>query len=97
MAINITDISKVQKLVSPTGRNPVSNEGKTTADQTTAIDKVTITETATNLKRALQSLSNGSVVDSKRVEQLKRAIDDGVYKTDSSKIASKLVRFENDM
>lgn len=97
MTINITDISKAQKLVPSTGKNPVSHKGRATPDPTTSMDKVTITETATKLKHALKSLSDGQVVDSKRVEQIKHAIDDGRYKIDTLKIASQLIRFEKDL
>jgi negative regulator of flagellin synthesis FlgM len=61
------------------------------------MDKVTITETATKLKHALKSLSDGQVVDSKRVDQIKHAIDDGRYKIDTLKIANQLIRFEKEL
>ena len=79
------------------GRNVSSNQSKTHSSQVASKDKVTITETASSLNQMLETLSEQTVVDRKRVAQIKLAIDDGSYNIDALKISQKLIRFENDL
>jgi negative regulator of flagellin synthesis FlgM len=57
-------------------------------------DRVTITRVSIDLKNALDSLSDVPVVDAKRVEEIKNAIQQNTYKIDSSKVAQKMMQFE---
>ena len=57
-------------------------------------DRVTLTET---VQRLLESAGNdrGAPVDSKKVAEIRAAIENGTYRIDSRKIAEALVAFDN--
>ena len=59
-----------------------------------ALDTVTVTETAQQLRRLEKILTNQPVVDLQRVESIRKQISRGAFETDSSRVADKLVRFE---
>ena len=96
MAMNINDTSNIQKVMLVKGKNVIPNRIKAHSNQVDSTDKVTITETASSLSQMLETISEQTVIDRKRVEHIKRAIGDGSYKIDALKIAQKVIRFEND-
>jgi negative regulator of flagellin synthesis FlgM len=57
-------------------------------------DKVTITRVSIDLQNALDSLSDVPIVDAKRVEEIKSAIQQNTYQIDSSKVAQKMMQLE---
>ena len=57
-------------------------------------DSVKLTELAARLRDLGNSVENQPVVDRQRVEQLKKAVNEGSYKVDSQAVASKLASFE---
>ncbi len=58
-------------------------------------DTVSLSESAKQLERLGNSVTASPVVDTQRVEQIKQAINNGSYKIDPTKIADKLMQFEN--
>ena len=56
--------------------------------------EVSITSTAALLARLEQALGTQAPVDQKRVESISRAIADGSYKVDATKVASGLMQSE---
>ena len=54
-------------------------------------DKVELSEGSSLLQRVEEALNNVSVVDAKRVEEVKQAISEGRFRVDSSVVADKLM------
>jgi len=57
-------------------------------------DRVTLSATATRLSDLTTTVSGQPVVDSNRVEQIRKAIQDGSYKVDAQLIADRLSAME---
>ena len=62
-----------------------------------ASDAVSITDTATNLKRIEAGLSQQPEVDRARVEAVRERVESGNYKVDANEVAQKLLRLEQDL
>lgn len=60
-----------------------------------ALDTVTVTDTAQQLRRLEKTLTNQPVVDLQRVESIRKQISRGSFETNPSRVADKLVRFED--
>ena len=58
-------------------------------------DTVSLSENAVQLGKLESSSAAAPIVDTQRVEQLKKAINDGSYVADPVKIADKLMQFES--
>lgn len=97
MAININDATNTHKVMPVRGKNVDPSRSKELSSQGNSTDKVTFTEAASSLSQMLESIPDQSPIDTKRVEQIKRAIADGNFKIDSIKIAQRLMRLENDL
>ena len=54
-------------------------------------DKVELSEGSSLLQRVEEALNNVSVVDTERVEAVKRAISEGQFRVDSSVVSDKLL------
>jgi len=57
-------------------------------------DTVSLSDNAVQLGKLENTLVSTPVVDTKRVEQVKQAIQDGSYEVDPKKVADKLMQFE---
>lgn len=53
-----------------------------------------LTQTVTQIKGAENSLTNLSVIDDQKVEQIKKAIREGAYQVDAEYTAGKLIALE---
>jgi len=60
-----------------------------------ALDTVTVTDTAQQLRRLEKTLTNQPVVDLQRVESIRKQISRGSFATNPARVADKLVRFEH--
>ena len=83
----------------PTGNGnaPANNDANTVTTgsvPTGSQDTVSLTGTAQHLRRLEEGLAQQPVVDTQRVEATKRAIEDGSYQIDPSRIASKMMDLE---
>lgn len=58
-------------------------------------DTVSLSDNAVQLGKLENSVVSTPVVDAKRVEQVKLAIQDGSYEVDPKKVADKLMQFES--
>lgn len=56
---------------------------------------VSLTDTAAKLRQLEAQIANQPVVDTQRVESVKKAIADGSFKVDSNRIAEKMAEIEN--
>ena len=100
MAIDINGLgsNSISESSQGSGTNRV-NEGKeqsTRNAETTQqhTDVVTITPSAAKLHAVEKSLESIPVVDQKRVEQLRNAIESGQYTVDAKRTAEKFLQFE---
>jgi flagellar biosynthesis anti-sigma factor FlgM len=57
-------------------------------------DRVTITKDSIGLQNALDSLAKAPIVDAKRVEAIRSAIQQNTYHVDSAEVAQKMMQFE---
>ncbi len=57
--------------------------------------EVSLTDTAARLQRLEAQIASQPVVDTQRVESVKKTIADGSFKVDSNRIAEKMAEFEN--
>ena len=75
------------------GRNKSAPAKEDTAKPAPS-DTVTLTDTAARLRDLKESLSALPVTDSQRVETIKKSVDDGTYKIDAGRVATKLIELE---
>ena len=57
-------------------------------------DNITITASATKLRKMEDTIAQLPIVDTKKVEEVQKAIKDGSYSINPDKIASKLIEME---
>lgn len=57
--------------------------------------EVSLTDTASKLRQLEAKIASQPVVDSQRVESIKKAIADGTFRVDSARTAEKMVAFES--
>jgi negative regulator of flagellin synthesis FlgM len=62
-----------------------------------AVDQLTLTQSARTLQKLAEAVSNAPVVDSKKIEAIKRAVEQDQYKVDSRRVAGKLIAFEHEL
>lgn len=67
------------------------------APQKAATDSVSLTPQAQQLKSMQEKAQNAPAFDSKKVEELKKAISEGKYQIDAQKLAKNIAAFEFDV
>jgi len=60
-------------------------------------DKVSLTDTATQLQSLQQTLADAPVVNNERVEALRAAVADGSYQVDAAELAQNMINFESQL
>ncbi|ESP95503.1 MULTISPECIES: flagellar biosynthesis anti-sigma factor FlgM [Pseudoalteromonas] len=79
-------------------RNDASNTAtKPAAQQKAASDSVSLTPQAQQLKGLQDKAQQTPAFDSKKVEELKKAIAEGKYQVDAEKLAKNIAAFEFDL
>lgn len=58
------------------------------------VDKVSLTDTATQLQSLKQTLADAPIVDNDRVSAIKAAIAEGSYHVDPAELANNMINFE---
>ncbi len=82
------DESQVKKQVD---QQPVTTDtGKSSTS-----DTVSLSDNAVQIGKINSTVESAPVVDAKRVEEVKAAINNGTYEVDAAKVADKLMQFEN--
>lgn len=86
----------------PVGGNPQTTKHANTdngrqnhASASPAGSDVKITDTASKLRQLEAKIASQPVVDTHKVESIKKAIADGTYRVNSSRTAEKMAAFEN--
>ena len=67
----------------------------TETGQSSTADTVSLSDNALQLGKLDNASIAAPVVDTKRVEQIKQAIESGSYEVDAAKVADKLMQFES--
>jgi len=79
----------------------VARSEPTAAQQQTGrpstVDTVSLTDTAARLRKLENSLAELPVVDSQRVENIQKSIENGEYKVDAKRVAQKMLGFEREL
>jgi len=60
-------------------------------------DKVSLTDTATQLQSLQQTLADAPIVNNERVEALRAAVADGSYQVDATELAQNMINFESQL
>ncbi len=76
------------------GRTEVSIQQQQESGKSATTETVSMTDAAVNLKKMSKEMSKLPVVESKRVEDIKKAIENGDFEIDEVYIADKLVGME---
>jgi negative regulator of flagellin synthesis FlgM len=79
------------KRTAETTANPVKTGGDA------AMDKISLTATATQLQSLQQKIAALPAVDEQKVAALRAAIEDGSYQVDSQKLARNMIDFEGNL
>lgn len=99
---NVTGIASAQSQRATEGskvevaRSEQSVEQEETGSSA-AIDSVSLTDTAARLQKLENTIAELPVVDSQRVEELRRAIANGEYEANPANIADKMLGFEAEL
>jgi negative regulator of flagellin synthesis FlgM len=60
-------------------------------------DHLTLTSAAQSLQKLSEAIAKTPVVNASKVASIKQAVGDGTYQIDSSRIADKMLEFENSL
>lgn len=73
-------------------------ESKTSGVQTSVVtDKVSLTDTASQLQSVQETVADASAVSTERVNELRAAIADGSYSVDATELAQNIINFETEL
>ena len=78
-----------------TGDNHVNHGDREKHATSASAREVSLTDTAAKLQRVEAQIANQPVVDTQKVESVKKAIADGSFKVDSGRAAEKMAEFES--
>ncbi len=81
-----------QAQVTTGGKDTKAQQGE--SERPAAADTISLTDTLSRLQKLEQRLADLPVVDSQRVEALKKAIAEGSYKVDAERVAQELLALE---
>jgi negative regulator of flagellin synthesis FlgM len=77
--------------------NSTSDKMQSIAVNSSAVDTVSLTDTATQLQSLQQTLADAPVVNNDRVSALKAAIAEGSYNVDPAELANNMINFEQQL
>ncbi|MDO7710324.1 MAG: flagellar biosynthesis anti-sigma factor FlgM [Pseudomonadota bacterium] len=77
--------------------NSASDKMQGVAVNSSAVDTVSLTDTATQLRSLQQTLADAPAVDTDRVSALKAAIEEGSYNVDPAELANNMINFEQQL
>jgi negative regulator of flagellin synthesis FlgM len=89
--------------VKPAGNGGTAT-GKPAADAPTAStaaaqtsDQVTLTDSARSLQKFEEAVAKAPVVNTSKVDAVKRAVQGGTYQIDAGRVATKILRFDGEL
>jgi len=77
--------------------NSASDKTQGVAVNSSSVDTVSLTDTATQLQSLQQTLADAPVVDNDRVSAIKAAIAEGSYSVDPAELANNMINFEQQL
>ena len=92
---NTTNTLQVGQKSAAEERAQVADSAKESVDRAAPADRVSITSTASLLQQAEEALKTAPDVDVKRVEAIKKAIENGTFEIDANRVAEELIAFES--
>ncbi len=104
----MSDINNIKPPIQGGGLNSTRNvnvedkrndtaTGQVKSGSDSALDKISLTATATQLQSLQQEIAALPVVDEQKVAALRAAIEDGSYQVDSQKLARNMIDFEGNL
>lgn len=99
MSININGLS-APKVQAPTDDSQLKQaaeqqQAKTETGKSSTADTVSLSDNAMQLGKLDNTSIAAPVVDAKRVEQIKQAIENGSYELNAEKVADRVMQFES--
>jgi len=102
MAININNLnsnSQVQQNQQAQVKQELTQSALQSGNNKTQVksasqDSVSITPQAKQLNELQKKASDGPAISQKKIDELKKAINDGDYKVDAEKLAASIANFE---
>jgi len=99
MTIDINGLS-TPKVQAPTDDSQLKQSAEkqqpnTETGQSSTADTISLSDNARQLGKLDNTSIAAPVVDAKRVEQIKQAIENGSYQVNADKVADKLMQFES--
>ncbi|VAW54159.1 hypothetical protein MNBD_GAMMA05-1529 [hydrothermal vent metagenome] len=99
MPIDINGISP-NKIHGPPDESQVKQNAqkqpvKSETGQSSTADTISLSDSAVSLGKLNNAVETSPVIDTQRVEQMKKAIADGSFKVDVEKVADKMMKFES--
>ncbi len=71
------------------------NDSKENLSASSPAQEVNLTDTASKLRQLEAKIASQPVVDTQRVESIKKSIADGTFKVDTTRTAEKMAEFES--
>lgn len=76
---------------------PTSDKAQDVQGNSSRVDTVSLTDTATQLQSLQQTLADAPIVDTDRVSALKAAIAEGSYNVNPVELANNMINFEQQL
>lgn len=84
-----------QSQANQAGNRPANTAENREGRMDSPANEVSLTDTAAKLRELEAKIANQPVVDTKRVEGIKKAISEGTYQVNASRTADKMASFES--
>ncbi len=87
----------VVEITTSRGQKARETNGASETTATSQVDRVSLTDTAGDLRAMAKALTEAPPVDSSRVEAVKQAISDGSFRIDARRIAQNLLKMDSEL
>ncbi|MFO8003315.1 flagellar biosynthesis anti-sigma factor FlgM [Thioalkalivibrio sp.] len=100
MSMELKNLTQTQARAANEGRSVAENrpapgsDGGASRRDTAGGDQVTLTDTARRLSDLTQTVSDQPAVDRGRVDEIRRAIQEGRYEVNAERVADRLLQTE---
>jgi len=79
--------------VVPGNKTPAPSQQETGKSST--LDTVSLTDSAALLQKMEAAMADAPIVDTQKVEDIRKALANGTYEIDATRVAEKILNFEN--
>lgn len=91
---SITGGSQTVFTIKKNQKTEIDSEKSASVKNTEKSDSVEITAMAQRIKKAFESSSSATIIDTDRVAAVKKSLADGSYKVNAERIAEKMIQYE---